>query len=112
MAGRKVNRAIVPSSGNVFADLRLSKSEEKQTKVRLVVVINSILGVQNLSQAAAAQRLKINQPKISALANYRLEGFSVERLMNFLTALDRDIEITIRPKQRSRQQARIFISAA
>jgi predicted XRE-type DNA-binding protein len=112
MAGRKINRAIVPSSGNVFADLRLSNAEEKQTKVRLAVVINSILGVQNLSHAAAAKRLKINQPKISALANYRLEGFSAERLMNFLTALDRDIEITIRPKPRSREEARILVSAA
>ena len=112
MAGRRGNRTIVPSSGNVFADLRLSNAEEKQTKVRLAVVINRILSGQNLSQAAAAKRLKINQPKISALANYRLEGFSVERLMNFLTALDRDVEITVRPKPRSRQDARILVSAA
>jgi Helix-turn-helix domain len=33
------------------------------------------------------RRLGINQPKVSALANYRLEGFSVERLMHFLNAL-------------------------
>ncbi len=112
MAGRRANRSIVPSSGNVFADLGLSNAEEKQTKVRLAVAINRILDGQNLSQAAAARRLKINQPKISALANYRLEGFSVERLMNFLTALDRDVEITIRPKPRSRKEARILISAA
>lgn len=112
MAGRRANRSVVPSTGNVFADLRLPNAEEKQTKVRLAVAINRILGGQNLSQAAAARRLKINQPKISALANYRLEGFSVERLMNFLTALDRDVEITIRPKPRSRKEARILISAA
>ena len=47
--------------------------------------------------------LEINQPKISALANYKLEGFSVERLMTFLTALDRDVEIIIRrPRKRSK----------
>src|ERR1700721_201958 len=96
MAGRRANRSIVPSSGNVFADLRLSNADEKQTKVRLAVAINRILGGHNLSQAAAARRLKINQPKISALANYRLEGFSVERLMHFLTALDRGGGITNR----------------
>jgi predicted XRE-type DNA-binding protein len=96
----------------VFADLRLSNAGEKQTKVRLAVAINRILGGQNLSQSAAARRLKINQPKISALANYRLEGFSVERLMHFLTALDRDVEITIRPKPRSRKEAQILVSAA
>jgi predicted XRE-type DNA-binding protein len=36
---------------------------------------------------AAAERLHLNQPKISALANYRLSGFSVERLIHFLNAL-------------------------
>ena len=112
MAGRRANRPIIQSSGNVFADLRLPNAEEKQTKVRLAVAINRILAGQNLSQAAAARRLKINQPKISALANYRVEGFSVERLMHFLTALDRDVEITIRPKPRSRKEARILVSAA
>jgi Helix-turn-helix domain len=48
-----------------------------------------------LSQAHAAERLGINQPKISALANYRLQGFSVERLMHFSNALGCEIEIAI-----------------
>jgi hypothetical protein len=42
--------------------------------------------------------------------NYRLEGFSVERLMNFLNALDRDVEIVIRKKPRSKRAARIVVS--
>lgn len=44
--------------------------------------------------------------------NYRLDGFSVERLMNFLTALDRDIEIIIRKKPPSRRTAKILVTAA
>jgi hypothetical protein len=44
--------------------------------------------------------------------NYKVEGFSVERLMTFLTALDRDIEIVIRKKPRSRPAARIRVTAA
>jgi predicted XRE-type DNA-binding protein len=110
MASRTAKSKIALSSGNVFADLRLPNPEEKQTKVRLAVAINQIIASRSLSQVAAARRLKINQPKISALANYRLEGFSVERLMHFLTALDRDIEITIRPKPRSRKAARILVT--
>ena len=112
MARRRTKSEIVPSSGNVFADLRLPNAEEKQTKARLAVAINRILARLELSQVAAARRLRINQPKISALANYRLDGFSVERLMHFLTALDRDIEIVIRPKPRSRKGARILVTAA
>lgn len=100
------------SSGNVFADLKIVNAEEKQAKVRLAAAINQIIEDQHLSQNAAARQLKINQPKISALSNYRLEGFSVERLMNFLTALDRDVEIVIRRKPRSGKAGRILVSAA
>ena len=65
-----------------------------------------------LSQTAAARLLDVNQPKISALMNYRLDGFSVERLMHFLNALDRDVEIVIRKKPRSRRSARIMVTEA
>jgi hypothetical protein len=65
-----------------------------------------------LGRANAARQLGINQPKISALRSYKLEGFSVERLMRFLTAPDQDIEITIRSKPRSRRSARIVVNAA
>lgn len=112
MPARRNKIKIVPSSGNVFADLGILNAEEKHTKARLAVAINQILSGLGLSQAAAARRLAINQPKISALANYRLEGFSVERLMHFLNALGRDVEIVIRPKPRSRRAARVLVSAA
>jgi predicted XRE-type DNA-binding protein len=112
MAKRKNNPEVVPSTGNVFADLGLPNAEDKQTKVRLAVAINQIVQGQQLSQAAAARRLHVNQPKVSALSNYQLEGFSVERLINFLTALDRDVDIVIRRKPRSRKAGRVLVTAA
>jgi hypothetical protein len=57
-------------------------------------------------------RIGLNQPKVSALRNDRLEGFSVERLMTLLNALDRDVEIVIRAKPRSHAAARISVVAA
>jgi len=112
MAKRKNKPRVVPSSGNVFSDLGLSNAEEKQTKVRLAVAINQVIQGRRLSQTAAARRLNVNQPKVSALSNYQLEGFSVERLMNFLTALDRDVDIIIRRVARSRKGGRILVTAA
>jgi len=106
------SESIVRSSGNVFADLGLRDAGEKQTKVRLAVAIQQIIQTRHLSQTAAARLLGINQPKISALVNYHLEGFSVERLMHFLNALDRDVEIVIRKKPRSRKTARIVVTEA
>ena len=112
MPKRKLNStSVVPSSGNVFADLGLPDAEEKQTKVRLAVAINQIIEGMGLSQTAAAERLHLNQPKISALANYRLNGFSVERLIHFLNALGHDVEIVIR-KPRSRRTGKIQVTAA
>lgn len=104
--------AITPSSGNVFADLKLANAEEKQTKVRLAVTINRILKEKGLRQVAAAKLLELNQPKISALANYQLEGFSVERLLRLLNALGRDVEIVIRREQRSKRTGVISVTAA
>ncbi len=109
MANGRNNDAVVQSSGNVFADLGLRDAGEKQTRVRLAVAINEVMEERRLSQAAAARLLDINQPKVSALMNYRLEGFSVERLMHFLNALDRDVEIVIRKKPRSKRAARIVV---
>ncbi len=49
---------------------------------------------------------------MSALANYKLDGFSVERLMIFLTSLDQDVEIVIRKKPRTRAAGRISVVGA
>jgi len=49
--------------------------------------LNAILAARKLTQAEAACVLGVNQPKVSALKGYKLEGFSVERLMHFATAL-------------------------
>ena len=106
------NAAVVPSSGNVFADLGMADADERQTKVRLAFAINKILEQRRLSQAEAALKLGVNQPKISALSNYRLGGFSVERMMHFLNALGRDVEIVIRNMPSLRRPARIFVTAA
>lgn len=118
MASRSVKAAddsgdaITRGTGNVFADLGYADAEERQTKLRLAHAINGLVARRRLTQAAAAEKLGINQPKVSALANYKLDGFSVERLMTFLTALDQDVEIVIKRKPRSRTAGRISVVAA
>jgi predicted XRE-type DNA-binding protein len=108
----KTEEAITRGTGNVFADLGYPDAEERQTKLRLAHAINDVIARRRLTQAAAAERLGVNQPKVSALARYKLDGFSVERLMEFLRALDQDVEIVIRQKPRSRAAARIVVVAA
>lgn len=76
------------------------------------MAVNEIIRTQGLSRAVAARRLNINQPKISALRNYQLQGFSVERLMNFLAGLDRDVGIVIHQKSSRSKGGRILVIAA
>lgn len=78
---------IEASSGNIFADLRLEDAAELDTKTRLAVKINELITARRLNQVTAGARLDISQPMISAVRNYRLDGFSVERLTSFLLAL-------------------------
>ena len=103
---------IAPSSGNVFADLGFADAGERQTKVRLAMAINEVLHRRGFTQEKAAELLGINQPKVSALSKYRLEGFSVERLMRLLTSLNQDVEIVIRNRPRARRPGRVSVTAA
>lgn len=106
------NLSITRGSGNVFADLGFPDAAERQAKLRLAYALNGLLDGRKLSQAEAAKVLGLTQPKVTALRNYKLAGFSVERLMNLLTALDQDVEIVVRQKQRSRRAARIIVVGA
>lgn len=114
MANRNVGRRdrVTRGTSNVFADLGYPDAAERQAKLRLAYTLNQLLDERKLTQAEAADVLGVTQPKISALRHYKLAGFSVERLMTLLTALDQDIEIVIRRKPRSRRAARISIVAA
>ncbi len=90
---------VTEGTGNVFADLGLSEPAERQTKTRLAMAVNSILKERRYKQAETATVLAIPQSNVSWLVNYRLDHFSVERLLNFLNALDQDVEIVIRPSR-------------
>ena len=100
---------VEKSSGNVFADLGLKNADDLNTKLRLSAVINRILDDRNLTQMQAANLLGVTQPKVSALRSYKLEGFSVERLMHFATALHHDVVIEIRPHAKSKGEARVVV---
>jgi len=102
---------ITHGSGNVFADLRFPDAAERQAKLRLAYSLNRVLEDRQLSQADAATVLGLTQPKVSALRHYKLAGFSLERLINLLTAIGQDVEIVIRRKPRSRKAARISVVA-
>jgi predicted XRE-type DNA-binding protein len=102
---------ITRGTGNVFADLGYKDAAERQIKTRLALAVNELLKARKLKQREIASVLGVPQPKVSALKNYRLDQFSVERLMEFLTALNQDVEITIRPRDNTTQAGHISVLA-
>lgn len=104
MKKKEIEISILPSSGNIFADLDLPDSEEYLVKAKLAYEISQLIKEKNLTQNKAAELLGIDQPKISALFKGRLSGFSIERLFRFFAMLNQDIEIIIKPhKGRSKK---------
>lgn len=85
------------SSGNVFADLGFKDSEQELLKAKLTLQIYKLLRDQRLTQAEAAKRLGTTQPQVSALMNCKPISVSVGRLMEFLTILGQDVEVTVKP---------------
>jgi predicted XRE-type DNA-binding protein len=95
------------STGNVFEDLALADAGEHLVKAGLVVKIDRIIRQRGLTQAAAAQILGIDQPKVSAMLAGQFRGYSVERLMRFLVALGQDVEIVVKPRKRGAAELRV-----
>ena len=87
-------------SGNVFADLGLPHPEQELLKAKLTLQIYRLIKRRGLKQAEAGKILGIQQPHVSALMRNRAGAFSVERLMEFLTALGQDVEIVVRPTRK------------
>ncbi len=96
-------------SGNVFADLDYPDPEEALLKARLAREIGAVIRELQLTQTAAGELLGLDQPKVSALMRGRLAGFSVERLLRCLTALERDVTIVVGPKKRERGQVELVL---
>src|SRR5437667_11229360 len=100
------SRESTPSSGNAFADLKLPRADDLLAKAELAAKIIAEIQRRRLTQSHAAALLGIDQPKVSALKQGKLSGFSIERLMRLLLLLGRDIEIAVKIKPRSESTAR------
>jgi predicted XRE-type DNA-binding protein len=90
--------AVVRGSGNVFVDLGFSKKEagELAVKAELTRQICNRIKELGLTQIVAAERLGVSQPDVSKLMNGRYTGYSIDRLISLLNALEMDIDIVLR----------------
>jgi len=91
---------VTQGSQNIFADLGLPNPEQELLKAQLTLQIHTILKGSGKTQAEIARILGVQQPQVSLLMRNRAGSFSVGRLMEFLTALRQDVQITLRPTRK------------
>lgn len=91
----EIETQVEISSGNVYADLGYSDSEEMLAKAQLVRAISIAVKSKGLSQAEAAELMGLDQPKVSKLLRGQFRGFSSDRLLHILNQLGQDVVITI-----------------
>jgi predicted XRE-type DNA-binding protein len=96
-------------SGNVFADLGLPNPEHKLLKAELTLQIYKIVKARGLTQTQAGQLLGIKQPHVSTLMRNRAGNFSIGRLIEFLTALGHDVEITVKPTRKAQGEMSVVM---
>lgn len=99
-------------SGNIFADLGLPDAETHFLKAQIVSEIYRLTHERKLTQTQAGVRMGISQPEVSRLFKGNFREYSIDRLMGFLTAFDRDVEIVVRPHKKARKGGRITFRPA
>jgi predicted XRE-type DNA-binding protein len=86
---------IEAGTGNVLAELGLRDAGRLEIKSGLTIEIANAIRGQGLTQAEAAPRMSLTQPKVSALLRGAFSNFSEHKLMDCLNRLGYDIEIRL-----------------
>ena len=92
-------------SGNVFADIGLENAEERLWRAELATKIAQLIEKKGWTQAQTAERIALDQPKVSRLMRGQLSGFSADRLFAILNRLGHSVEVRISPKERAPEKA-------
>jgi len=88
------------TTDNIFADLDLDDSDEMVTRSDLMSEVVNLIRKSSLTQKEIAQILGISAPKVSALMTGKINDFSNDTLVNYLTLLGCNIEIRVLPQRR------------
>ena len=102
---RANDEKVETGSGNVFVDLGFRDAEERLLKAELATQIAQLIEKKGWTQAQAAERTALDQPKVSCLLRGQLSGFSADRLFAILNRLGHSIEVRISAKERAPEKS-------
>lgn len=93
----------------VLKVLRQRENDENAVRTQLAQRVNALIKARGLTQTAASAIFGIPQPHVSELRHFKLSRFSSERLLRFITLLDRDVDIVIRPKAEEHAEGKVSV---
>jgi predicted XRE-type DNA-binding protein len=85
---------------NIFAELGLPDADSHFLKAQIVAELYRLVKERKLTQLGAGTLMGITQPEVSRLFKGHFREYSVERLMEFLTKFDRDVEIVVKAREK------------
>ena len=92
------NKETHITKDNVFADLELDDADEMVIRSDLMSEVVRILRESELPQKEIAFILDISAPKVSSLMSGKINDFSNDTLMHYLTLLGCNLEIRVHPQ--------------
>ena len=101
---------VTKGSDNVFVDCGFPPAEAENFRIRakLMMALQSYIEERKLTQSRAAKIMGVSQPRISDLVRGKIGLFTIDTLVNMVTAagLKVDVDITAgRPRAKNKQVA-------
>ena len=96
-------------SDNIFADLQIPDAEAELEKAQLARAIRSVIQANGWTQEEAARQMRTSQPKVSQIIGGKLTGFTADRLLKYVRALQCDVEIRITRKPADHEHGSVTV---
>ncbi|MCA1558981.1 MAG: XRE family transcriptional regulator [Acidobacteria bacterium] len=104
---KKSSLKVTPSSGNVFRDLGFSADQAEHLLIRadLLIQLQEAIASRGLTQAKAAELLRVTQPRVSDLLRGRIDLFSIDSLIDMLARLGVHLRFVLKSSRRRQKVA-------
>jgi predicted XRE-type DNA-binding protein len=87
---------IERGSGNVFEDLGFSRGEAENLQLRAQLMSKIRAEARDMTQAQAAKRFGVSQPRINDLLRGKIEKFRLDALVNMLAPAGLRVEMRVK----------------
>ena len=91
-------KTVIKSTDNLFKKLGFDDAEAENLRIRAVLMtaIKRYIADHKVTQSEAATLFDVAQPRISEINQGKIELFTVDKLINMLSRVHYQVDITVR----------------